>query len=109
MKVQGRIVNIKDTQVITEKFKKRDLWIETVGEYPQTLNVQFTQAKTDVLDSYTIGQEVEIDINLRGRIWEDKCFNTIEGWRINAVGGQSAPQPQVQVQDPVDEEGDVPF
>lgn len=87
MEVTGKIKLVRDEQVITEKFKKRELVVTTPGDYPQDLLIQFTQDKCAVLDHYSEGDEVEISVNLRGREWvnpegQSKYFNTIEGWRI---------------------------
>jgi len=90
MNVTGVITNIKDTEVISDKFKKREVWIQTLEEYPQDLSIQFVQDKVDILDKYDIDQQVDISVNLRGRKWtnkegKDMVFNTIEGWRIQAI------------------------
>ena len=87
MKVTGNIKVINDTQVITDKFSKREIVITDNSMYPQDIMFQFTQDKCSVLDAYKVGQNVEISFNLRGREWtspqgEVKYFNTLEGWRI---------------------------
>ena len=43
-----------------------------------------------MLNSYQVGQDVKIGINLRGREWvnpegETKYFNSIQGWRIETL------------------------
>ena len=91
--IKARIKRIGETQNVSEKFKKRELHVETLEQYPQVINVEFHQDKCDVLNGYKVGQEVEIDYNLRGREWtnpqgEIKVFNTIQGWRIAPLNGQ---------------------
>ena len=49
--------------------------------------IEFVQDKTDLLNNYQVGQDVKVNINLRGREWvnpqgETKYFNSIQGWRI---------------------------
>src|SRR5690606_14710719 len=67
--------------------------------------VQFTQAKCDELNTYQVGQQATISVNLRGKEYQDKqtgqikYFNTIQGWKINAVGQPQQPQ-QFQGQQP---------
>lgn len=95
MEITGVIKRIQPTQVVSDKFQKRELHIETDGQYPQTICVEFTQDKCSVLDNYAAGQSVKIGIDLRGREWtspqgELRVFNTIQGWRIDAEG--AAPQ-----------------
>lgn len=87
MQVQGTIKRVMPTVAISDKFKKRDVVVTTDGEYPQDLNIQFTQNKCDVLNNYQAGDNVVIDINLKGndRVNSDGVvsnFTKIEGWKI---------------------------
>ena len=100
MKVEGKIKVISETKVFGEKgFRKRELVITTDEQYPQQIMIEFVQDKTDLLDSFKIGQNVSVSINLRGREWvnpqgETKYFNSIQGWRIEAVNNDvQAAQP----------------
>lgn len=92
MEVTGVIKLIKNTESVgSGNFQKRDIIITTDEQYPQHISIQFVQDKCDLLDSYKIGQSVEIGINLRGREWvnpqgETRYFNTIQGWRIKNTG-----------------------
>ena len=91
MEIQGRIKQIFPSQVIGQNgFEKRDLVIVTEEQYPQTIIIQFTQQRCDLLDSLQLGQNVKVYINIRGREWtnpqgEIKYFNTIEGWKIEVI------------------------
>lgn len=90
MEIKGVIKVIKPTIQVSEKFSKREFVITLTTEmYPQDILVQLTQDKCNLLDLFTVGQEVEVAINLRGREWtspqgEVKYFNTIEGWRVKS-------------------------
>lgn len=111
MEVSGKVKLVNATQVVSDKFSKRTLVVITNDQYPQEIEIQFTQDKCSILDGLSPGAEVTIGVNLRGRMWtnpqgEEKYFNTIEGWKIDKVGiQQSAPsvQPSVEVAD------DMPF
>ena len=91
MEIQGRIKQIFPSQMIGQNgFEKRDLVIVTEENYPQTIIIQFTQQRCDLLDSLQVGQNVKVYINIRGREWvnpqgDTKYFNTIEGWKIELV------------------------
>ena len=91
MEIQGRIKQIFPSQMIGQNgFEKRDLVIVTEEQYPQTIIIQFTQQRCDLLDSLQVGQNVKVYINIRGREWtnpqgETKYFNTIEGWKIEVI------------------------
>jgi hypothetical protein len=95
MEVQGKVKLIGETQTFGAKgFRKRELVVTTEEQYPQHIMVEFVQDKTDLLDSFQVGQQVKISINLRGREWtnpqgEVKYFNSIQGWRIEAFQDQA--------------------
>ena len=91
MEIQGRIKQIFPSQIIGQNgFEKRDLVIVTEEQYPQTIIIQFTQQRCDLLESLQVGQNVKVYINIKGREWtnpqgETKYFNTIEGWKIEVI------------------------
>jgi len=93
MEVQGKIKVIGETQTFgSNGFRKREVVVTTAEQYPQSIMVEFVQDKCDLLNSYGIGQDVKIAINLRGREWvnpqgETKYFNSIQGWRIENLQG----------------------
>ena len=99
MQVTGKIKLINATQTFgSNGFRKRELVVTTEEQYPQMILIEFIQDKCDLLDSYSIGQDVTVSINLRGREWvnpqgETKYFNSIQGWRIEAAQSQNAGAP----------------
>lgn len=98
MEVQGKIKEIGQTQTFGNNgFQKREMVVTTEEQYPQHIQIELVQDKCALLDAYQVGQSVKVGINLRGREWvnpqgETKYFNSIQGWRIEAVG-QSVPPP----------------
>ena len=97
MEVIGKIKLINDTQTFgSSGFRKRELVVTTDEQYPQMIMIEFVQDKCDLLNSYAVGQDVKVSINLRGREWINpegvaKYFNSIQGWRIEAIQA-GAPQ-----------------
>jgi single-strand DNA-binding protein len=96
MQVKGKIVAIMPTQVLSEKFSKREFVVETPDQYPQQILFQLTQDKCTLLDSLKVGQEVDVHLNIRGRSWqnpqgETKYFNTLEAWKIDVLGATAQP------------------
>ena len=95
MEVTGKIKLINETQTFgASGFRKRELVVTTDEQYPQMLMIEFVQDKTDILDSYNVGEDVKVSINLRGREWinpegEAKYFNSIQGWRIEKLQSNS--------------------
>ena len=88
MEVIGKIKIINETQTFgSNGFRKRELVVTTDEQYPQMIMIEFIQDKCDLLNSFQVGQDVKVSINLRGREWvnpqgEAKYFNSIQGWRI---------------------------
>jgi hypothetical protein len=114
MQIQGKIKLINPEQVVSDKFKKREIVVETSDQYPQAILIQFTQDKCSILDKYAVGQEVTVHINLRGREWTApdgvvKYFNTIEGWRIESGAAQHTPEPSAATDKLKVNEDGLPF
>ncbi|MCF7559848.1 DUF3127 domain-containing protein [Sabulilitoribacter multivorans] len=125
MEVQGRIKMLGETQTFGNNgFRKREIVVTTEEQYPQHIMVEFVQDKTDLLNNYQVGQQVKININLRGREWvnpqgETKYFNSIQGWRIEALqndtsGENLPPVPPMDAFEPAgdlnaDDHDDLPF
>lgn len=97
MEVIGKIKLINETQTFgASGFRKREMVVTTDEQYPQMIMIEFVQDKCDILNSYAVGQDVKVSINLRGREWINpegvaKYFNSIQGWRIEALQA-AAPQ-----------------
>jgi len=99
MQVTGKIKLVNAAQTFgSNGFRKRELVLTTDEQYPQMILIEFIQDKCDLLDNYSVGQDVTISINLRGREWvnpqgETKYFNSIQGWRIEESPSQGTPTP----------------
>ncbi|MFT7334719.1 MAG: hypothetical protein ACI9M1_000610 [Porticoccaceae bacterium] len=123
MEVTGKIKVVNPEQQISASFKKRELVVTTDEQYPQHIMVEFTQDKCDLLNNYSVGEDVKVSINIRGREWvspqgETKYFNSIQGWRIEKGAAEaqapSAPMPAAQAFAPAtnlneEEPDDLPF
>ncbi len=87
MEVEGKIKVIGAEIQVNPTFRKKELVITTDSEYPQSIMIEFTQDKADLLNNFSVGQNVVVGINLGGREWvnpqgETKYFNSIKGWKI---------------------------
>jgi hypothetical protein len=107
MEVQGKLIVVGETQIFgSNGFAKREAVVETSEQYPQKLLIEFVKDKCDLLNNFKVGQSVKIGINLRGREWvspagEVKYFNTLSGWKIEAMtGGAAKPAAQAAVPAP---------
>ena len=124
MEVSGKIKVLGDIKTFGDNgFRKREVVITTQEQYPQHLLIEFVQDRCELLDSFNIGENVKISINLRGREWENpqgdvKYFNSIHGWRIekeDSSGNDTIPSPdeapgfEVKSDDDKEVEDDLPF
>ena len=104
MNVRGRILEIADTQKISDRFQKREFVIEYADnpQYPEFVQFEMIQDKCNLLDSYKVGDEIEVYFNLKGRKWTNpqgqvKYFNSLQAWKLENAG-----QGQAQGSAPVD-------
>jgi len=102
MEVQGKILEVKDTQQVTDTFRKREFVLEYAEnpQYPEFLKFELIQDRCDLVNGFAPGQEVSVAFNLKGRKWVNKqgetvYFNSLQAWRINA-GATAAPPQQDQ-------------
>ncbi|CAN0604425.1 unnamed protein product [Ectocarpus sp. 12 AP-2014] len=66
MEIEGKVKLIGETQTFgSNGFRKRELVVTTDEQYPQHIMIEFVQDKCDLLNSYTVGQDVKVSINLR--------------------------------------------
>lgn len=99
MEVIGILKVKEDTRKVSDRFQSREFVVTTEANtpYPQHVSMQVTQDKCGILDNFTIGDEIKVQFNLRGREWNGpqgiKYFNTIEAWRIEKT--KDAPKEKV--------------
>ena len=87
--LKGVLKVINDTNIISEKFKKREFVLtDDSSEYPQDIALQLTQDNCDKLNSVKVGDRLLVKFNLRGRAWNDpktgndRYFNSLDAWFI---------------------------
>ncbi|MBC7524813.1 MAG: DUF3127 domain-containing protein [Flavobacterium sp.] len=87
MEVAGKVHKIGNSET-KGNYEKRELVVKTDEQYPQLISIEFGQGKcNEYIDKLSIGQNVTIGINLRGREWvnpqgESVYFNSINGWSV---------------------------
>ena len=98
MEIKGKIKKISETVQISERFRKREFVVEYASnqDYPQSLQFEMVQDRCELLDSFEVGQDVEVFFDLRGREWtnpqgEVKYFNSLQAWKL--VSEQNAVNP----------------
>jgi len=95
--VSGEIIEIYDVKIISDTFKKREFILKHAPnpDYPDFLKLEVVQNKTDLLDKYNVGDNVDVDINLKGKKWEkgkeSGYFNSLQAWRIQPASKDDEP------------------
>jgi hypothetical protein len=101
MNISGKVLEIFDLQQVSDSFRKREFVVEYAEnpQYPEFIKFETIQANCDQLDQINVGDQVNIQFNLKGRKWTDpqgnvKYFNSLQAWRIESSGDSSgAPAP----------------
>lgn len=106
-----KIYKISETLKVSDSFSKREFIVETDSEYKQYLLLQVVKEKCAVLNDYKIGDVVKVSLNINGRLWtnpqgEEKCFNTLDCWRIEKVVSETK---KANTPPPVDDDSPLPF
>ena len=100
MELTGKIKLIGETKTYGAKgFKKREFVIITDEKYSQHIPVEVVQDNCELLDKFTVNQDVVVSVNVQGREWtnpngELKHFLSLQAWRITPVNDI-----EVQVED----------
>ena len=90
--ITGTVLHVGSTQVISKKFQKRNLELETgEPEYPQINEIQFTQDRVSMLDEIVEGDVVKVGFYLKGREWiptdgrQRRVFNELNGAFVEVI------------------------
>lgn len=94
---QGIIHSIDQTREYGQNgFTKREFVIKLSGEgenpdYPNYVALELLKDKCALMDSYQVGDEVQVTFNLSGRLWNapgkpEKCFTSLQAWKVERAG-----------------------
>lgn len=111
----GKIKLLQETQTFGSGFQKREIVVTVEeGKYPQDICLEFVQDKINLLDSLSAGQEVTVSFDIRGREYNGRYYNNLQGWKISAdttqVASDKPPVSDADVPADFDDfEDDIPF
>lgn len=99
--IVGTVARVCADQVFKSGFRKREVWIDEGGDEERTLPVEFTAspgghdgiAQTDALEP---GQTVRVEATLLGRRWQERCFLSLKGRKVDALGAGQLPLPGLE-------------
>lgn len=119
-KARGTLHVINETQQVSARFTKREFVLHIAdGRFPQHVLFQLTGDRVNNLEGFRVGEEVEVEFNLRGREWtsprgEVKYFNSLDVWTLERVGAQAGAGGAPDLPPPPDDpppsfDDDIPF
>ena len=89
MDIKGIVHFIGETIAVSDTFKKRELIVEIIEnpQYPEFVKFEAIQDKVSLLDGLSVGENVEVYFNLKGREWKNKegvaqYFNALHVWKV---------------------------
>jgi hypothetical protein len=112
----GKVKLIQAVQTFDSGFTKREMVVIVQdGKYQQEINIEFVQDKVGLLDNLQVGQGVTVTFDIRGREYNGRYFNNLQGWKIVtsrdetafSSEGQSSARPEIAPSD--FDENDIPF
>ena len=112
LQIEGTIKVVMDTEEFDSGFTKRAFVVETNEQYPQEVKLEFIKDKTAVLDSYHVGDSVNVHFNVRGNEYQGRYFVNLQAWKMNtlaAVAPASAPLPTPPPIAASNDDDDLPF
>ena len=117
---EGTLRAILDTDQVSDSFRKREFALEIEdGKFPQTVKFQAVQDRTEMLDAFSVGQQVRVHFDLRGREYTRKrdgvtdWWVNLDCWRMEPLeDGAAASAPEVSHSDTVsggEFDDEIPF
>ncbi|AZB01258.1 DUF3127 domain-containing protein [Chryseobacterium joostei] len=87
MELIGTIKNIGPVQNFASGFQKREFILVTEEQYPQTLLIEITADRIDLLDHFKPSDIVRVGINIKGKEWTSpggdvKYFTSLSAWKV---------------------------
>jgi len=101
--ITGKLIIKEDTQVISDRFKKREFVIlkeENNGGsvFTDHIKFQLTQDRCDLIEGFQVEDEINVSFNIRGNKWEKNgnvsYFTNLDAWKIDTVQAGSGEIPE---------------
>jgi hypothetical protein len=91
LEITGKLVEKYDTQVVNDRFRKREFVIEVTEEvngsaFTNYAKMQLVQNKTDIIDRFQLGDTLRVNFSIKGNRYERdgkvSYFSNLDAWRI---------------------------
>lgn len=115
--ITGKLYEKMDTQEVSSSFRKREFVLEVksqggMTEFTDFVKFQLIQDKCDLIDQYSVGDNLKVNFNIKGNRWEKEgkvmYFTNLAAWRIES-GGETDSDRYEASTDFDFQDDDVPF
>jgi single-strand DNA-binding protein len=91
--IEGKVIDFAPAKARGDKgFRIGQLVVETGGQYPQQVPVEFAGKHADLHGVCTIGDDVRVYFDVRGREWKGRWYASLSGWKVEKIGDGAQPQ-----------------
>ena len=99
LEITGKLIEKYDTQVVSDRFKKREFVLELVEEvngspYTNYAKMQLVQNKCEILDRFNAGDMLRVNFNIKGNRYEKdgrtSYFSNLDAWRLEKADAAAA-------------------
>jgi len=91
MQLKGKIIEIKDVEVISEKFRKQVVLVEQDTKFDAIIPLEFVNQKADdLVPTLEVGDYKTFNVNIQGREWNGKYFVSIRCFGIDSKAMEKA-------------------
>jgi hypothetical protein len=90
--IKGKLFSKSAVLQVNDRFKKLEFVLEVQEQngdtiYTNYIKFQLAQNKCDLINNFSIGQEVELSFNIKGNKYEKagvtNVINTLDVWKIS--------------------------
>lgn len=92
--IEGDVYKIMPTEEFKSGFRKRDLVIDTGGDYPKKIPIQFMKDKCRDLDAIEEGFVVRVEAFVNGNEWNGKFYVSLSAYKMEIISGAKVSTPR---------------
>ena len=84
-KIEGTVKLLQEPQSFSSGFTKREIVLNVQdGQYIQEICIEFVQDKVALLDNVVADQKITISFNIKGREYNGRYYNNLQGWSVES-------------------------